>query len=158
VGHVYKRYLLNKEKGRLLIYQNIRCDLQQTGCVNVDWINLAQEGTVSSYYEKSNEPSGFIQDGEFLVQLSHDRTVKESAPWTWFHKMDQHQVHSGKIYSQKYNVTNRTYIYVSYYFVFIYTDTQAILIFSVNFRTDPELCSSYNRPIKFQTVNTHIAI
>ena len=39
-----------------------------------------------------------------------------------------------------------------------YIDTQAILQFSVNFRTDPELCSSYNRPIKFQTVNTHTAI
>jgi len=35
---------------------------------------------------------------------------------------------------------------------------QAILKFSVNFRTDPELCSSYKQPIKFQTVNTHTAI
>ena len=35
---------------------------------------------------------------------------------------------------------------------------QAILKFSVNFQTDQELCSSFNRPIKFQPVNTHIAI
>jgi hypothetical protein len=71
--------------------------------------------------EQSNGPSGFIQDGEFPVQLSHGRIVKESAPvCLHFIQMDiQYQFHSGKIYSRIYNVTKRTYIYVSYYSVFM---------------------------------------
>ena len=69
-------YTLTKTSGVIFNKQGV---WMYTG---LTWL---KKGTVSRYYEHSNEPSSFIQDGEFLVQLSHDRTVKESAPWTWLY-------------------------------------------------------------------------
>jgi hypothetical protein len=41
-------------------------NLREIGWEGVDWIHLAQVGTVAGSYELGNEPSGSIKDGEFL--------------------------------------------------------------------------------------------
>jgi hypothetical protein len=46
---------------------NIRMDLQEEGCGDMDWIGLAQDrGQVAGNFECGNEPSGSIKCGEFL--------------------------------------------------------------------------------------------
>jgi hypothetical protein len=43
---------------------NIRMELREVGCENVDWIHLAQDfGPVAGSFEYGNEPSGSINGG-----------------------------------------------------------------------------------------------
>jgi hypothetical protein len=43
-----------------------QANLQEVGCVGMDWIELAQERQVVGICECGNEPSGSIKCGEFL--------------------------------------------------------------------------------------------
>ena len=45
---------------------NIRMDLQEVGCVYMDWIGLAQDRQLAEACECGNEPSGSMKYGEFL--------------------------------------------------------------------------------------------
>jgi hypothetical protein len=45
---------------------NINMDLQEVGCVCMDWIELAQDRLVVGTCECGNEPSGSIKCGKFL--------------------------------------------------------------------------------------------
>jgi len=46
---------------------NIKMDLQEVGCGDMDWIELAEDrGQVAGTCECGNEPSGSIKCGEFL--------------------------------------------------------------------------------------------
>jgi hypothetical protein len=46
---------------------NIKKDLQEVGCVSMDWVELAQDRQVTGTCKCGNEPSGSIKCGEFLV-------------------------------------------------------------------------------------------
>ena len=57
------RVLVGKPEGRRprrRWVDNIRMDLQEVGCVYMDWIGMAQDR------ECGNEPSGSVKCGEFL--------------------------------------------------------------------------------------------
>jgi hypothetical protein len=46
---------------------NIKINIQEMGCWGIDWIDLAQDrGQIAGNCECGNEPSGFINCGEFL--------------------------------------------------------------------------------------------
>jgi len=70
---VVYRALVGKPKGRRPLGRprrrwadNIRLDLQEVGCVYMDWIGLAQERQVADACECGNEPSGSVKCGDFL--------------------------------------------------------------------------------------------
>jgi hypothetical protein len=45
---------------------NIKMDLQEVGCQDMDWIELAQDRQVAGTCECGNEPLGSRKCGEFL--------------------------------------------------------------------------------------------
>jgi hypothetical protein len=60
---------------------NIKMDLEEIVCENVDWIHVVQDG--AGCCEHGNEPSGSIKCGEFLDQLSDCQLLKKnSARWS----------------------------------------------------------------------------
>jgi len=67
------RVLVGKPEGRRPLgslrrrwADNIGTDLQEVGCVYMDWIRLAQNRQVAEASECGNEPSGSVKCGEFL--------------------------------------------------------------------------------------------
>jgi len=65
------RVLVGKPEGRRPLgrrrrrwVDNIRTDLQEVGCVYMDWIGLAQDRQVADACECGNEPSGSVKCGE----------------------------------------------------------------------------------------------
>ena len=67
------RVLVGKPEGRRPLGRprrrwadNIRMDLQEVGCVYMDWIGLAQDRQVADVCECGNEPLGSVKFGEFL--------------------------------------------------------------------------------------------
>jgi hypothetical protein len=51
---------------RLIWEDNIKMDLQEVECGDMDWIELAENGDVASTCECGNEPSGSVKSGVFL--------------------------------------------------------------------------------------------
>ena len=51
---------------RLRWMDNITMDLQEVGCVYMDWIGLAQDRQVADACECGNKPSGSVKCGKFL--------------------------------------------------------------------------------------------
>ena len=45
---------------------NIKMDLQEVACGNMDWVDLAQIGQVAGACEYGNELRGSVKCGEFL--------------------------------------------------------------------------------------------
>ena len=67
------RVLVGKPEGRRPLARprrrwadNIRMDLQEVGCLYVDWIGLAQDRQVAGTCECGNEPVGSMKCGDFL--------------------------------------------------------------------------------------------
>jgi hypothetical protein len=73
VGRGVYRVLMGKPEGKRPLGRprrrwkdNIKMDLQEVGCLGMDWIEMAQDRQVAGTCECGNKPSGSIKRGEFL--------------------------------------------------------------------------------------------
>jgi hypothetical protein len=65
VGKLEGRRPLGRRKHRW--EDNTKLDLQEVGCGDMDWIDVAQDGVkVPGTCDCGNEPSGSVKLGEFL--------------------------------------------------------------------------------------------
>ena len=56
---------------------SIKMDLQEVGCGGMDWIYVAQDGTVSGTRECGNESLGSIKCGESYNRLASQEGVRK---------------------------------------------------------------------------------